>query len=222
MGKVVKRKHINTQSLKVRKDDCISRKGKREIIEDDAINEWLRKYISKFLATRFSLNENNGIQLSNEKKEILEFVRLFKSTGCAHPGLGLVLLEQLAQTYQSEDDLRNINNCTEIMNGISPNNEMEGILASQMAGTHNLAMEFMRRAVLNDQTLEGIEIYANRAIRLMALFNSQIEILEKLRGKNGCQKVTVEHVHVSAGGQAIVGNVEAVPRGEGDQKKEQG
>jgi hypothetical protein len=46
------------------------------------------------------------------------------------------------------------------------------------------------------------------AQKLMALYVKQVAALDKHRGK-GQQKVTVEHVHVGAGGQAIVGTVEA-------------
>jgi hypothetical protein len=42
----------------------------------------------------------------------------------------------------------------------------------------------------------------------MALYAQQVAALNKHRGK-GQQKVTVEHVYVAPGGQAIVGNVEA-------------
>jgi len=45
----------------------------------------------------------------------------------------------------------------------------------------------------------------------MALHLRQIEVLEKRRGR-GQQKVTVEHVHVNVGGQAIVGNIEVADR----------
>ena len=41
----------------------------------------------------------------------------------------------------------------------------------------------------------------------MTLYAKQLETLNKHRGK-GQQKVTVEHVNVAAGGQAIVGNVD--------------
>jgi hypothetical protein len=41
----------------------------------------------------------------------------------------------------------------------------------------------------------------------MALYAQQMAALDKHRGR-GQQKVTVEHVHVHSGGQAIVGNVE--------------
>jgi len=51
----------------------------------------------------------------------------------------------------------------------------------------------------------------------MRVFNEQIEVMQKLKGKAGQQKVTVEHVHVHEGGQAIVGAVSAAKadRGEG-------
>jgi len=53
----------------------------------------------------------------------------------------------------------------------------------------------------------------------MRLFNEQLEAMQKLKGKAGQQKVTVEHVHVHEGGQAIVGAVSAgkVGRGGGQQ-----
>jgi hypothetical protein len=46
----------------------------------------------------------------------------------------------------------------------------------------------------------------NLAIKLLRTFTMQVEALHRYRGK-GQQKVTVEHVHVNAGGQAIVGTV---------------
>ena len=49
----------------------------------------------------------------------------------------------------------------------------------------------------------------NRPARTYA---KQIEALRKYR-TGGEQKVTVEHVNISAGGQAIIGNVETGGRG---------
>jgi len=43
----------------------------------------------------------------------------------------------------------------------------------------------------------------NLAVKLLRIFTSQMEALQRYRGK-GQQKVTVEHVHVNAGAQAIV------------------
>jgi hypothetical protein len=48
-----------------------------------------------------------------------------------------------------------------------------------------------------------------------------LEALNRHRGKGGQQKVTVEHVHVHAGGQAVVGMVETPGGGDGAKSEEQ-
>ena len=50
-------------------------------------------------------------------------------------------------------------------------------------------------------------MHLKHAQKLMALYAQQVAALDKHRGK-GQQKVTVEHVNVHSGGQAIVGHVE--------------
>jgi hypothetical protein len=48
-------------------------------------------------------------------------------------------------------------------------------------------------------------------LRLNRTFTTQIEALASLR-RGGRQKMTVKHVHVYPGGQAIVGDVTHTPR----------
>ena len=60
----------------------------------------------------------------------------------------------------------------------------------------------MRSKEIPQQDSNGLALH-----RLSRTFTSQIDALAKLR-RGGEQKVTVEHVHVHAGGQAIVGAVE--------------
>jgi hypothetical protein len=70
-----------------------------------------------------------------------------------------------------------------------------------------------------DQTFEGTDANVHRAVRLFRVFNDQLQALASLRGQTGQQKVTVKHVHVHEGGQAIVGNLTRIgdtPRGEGN------
>lgn len=52
----------------------------------------------------------------------------------------------------------------------------------------------------------------------MRLFLEQVEAIQKLKGKAAQQKVTVEHVHLHQGGQAILGAVATKGRGGGDPK----
>ena len=81
-----------------------------------------------------------------------------------------------------------------------------------------MATLLLRRATVEGQTFEGTDANVLRATRLMRLFNEQVELMARLKGKTSQQKVTVEHVHVHQGGQAFVGAVNTTKpdRGEGD------
>ena len=96
----------------------------------------------------------------------------------------------------------------EAMQAIAPRSELEGMLAAQMIATHNAAMECLRRAMIEGQGFESRDQNLKHAVRLMGLYERQLAALDKHRGK-GRQKITVEHVNVHAGGQAIVGDVNA-------------
>jgi hypothetical protein len=100
--------------------------------------------------------------------------------------------------------------------GIAPKDELEGMMAAQLIAAHNAAMECYRRAMLGEQTFEGRRENLAQANRLSRTYAALVEALNRHRGK-GQQKVTVEHVHVHSGGQAVVGMV-GVP-GEGDGAK---
>jgi|SRR5580693_4241294 hypothetical protein len=90
---------------------------------------------------------------------------------------------------------------------LAPANATEALLAVQMLGVHEAALLFLQRATAEAQTFEGCDANVLRAARLMRLFSEQVELVAKLKGKTSQQKVTVEHVHIHQGGQAIVGAV---------------
>ena len=92
-----------------------------------------------------------------------------------------------------------------VINGTQPANEVEAMLACQMAISHSLIMELVRRASRADQ-IPQFEAAGNMAAKLLKAFAGHAELLNKLK-RGGEQTVRVEHVHVHAGGQAIVGNV---------------
>lgn len=107
-----------------------------------------------------------------------------------------------------------INGALSAMNGIAPRDELECMLAAQMVAIHMASMESARQAATSD-TPEHRAMNLKQAGQLMRTFTQQLEALNKHRGK-GQQKMTVEHVHVHDGGQAIVGNVQG---GEGVNSK---
>lgn len=97
-----------------------------------------------------------------------------------------------------------LNAALAVVAGISPSSEVEAMLAIQMYATHEAAMAMLTRVHTGagEQSVSA----ANLATKLSRTYVAQIEALGRLR-RGGEQTVRVEHVHVHAGGQAIVGNV---------------
>jgi hypothetical protein len=104
--------------------------------------------------------------------------------------------------------------------GIGPKDELEGMMAAQLIAAHNAAMECYRRAMIGEQTFEGRQENLAQANKLSRTYATLLEALNRHRGK-GQQKVTVEHVHVHPGGQAVVGVVEKAGGGDGAKLKDQ-
>ena len=94
--------------------------------------------------------------------------------------------------------------------GIAPQDEVEAMLAAQMAAVHTAAMSFARRLARAD-TIPQQDSAERAFTKLTRTFATQIEALKRHR-TGGEQTVTVQHVSVSQGGQAIVGNVTHAPR----------
>ncbi|MBD3680025.1 MAG: hypothetical protein HUJ27_16695 [Rhodobacteraceae bacterium] len=123
-------------------------------------------------------------------------------------------IDEIANLLWVHEDAREgtkqarIQRALELYESLEPADGAEGMLAAQMVGTHDAALECLRRAALPNQTYAGRDMALKHAQKLMTLYTKQLETLNKHRGK-GQQKVTVEHVNVQPGGQAIVGTVEA-------------
>jgi hypothetical protein len=130
------------------------------------------------------------------------------------------LLSQLLNTTHYHKDApvkaATINAALAAVCGIGPRDETEAMLAAQMVATHGAAMELLRRA-MQAEYRHNLQDAGNLAVKLLRTYTAQLEALQRYRGK-GQQKVTVEHVHVHKGGQAIVGHVETT-RGVGASAK---
>jgi len=127
--------------------------------------------------------------------------------------LGSELLTQMSAVAAGNEET--LNGMIALVKGLEPKDTLEATLAAQMASVHVLTMTLARR-LANTDTIQQQDSAERALNKLARTFTTQIETLNRHRGK-GQQKVTVEHVHVHQGGQAIVGNVET--RGGGDRPK---
>ena len=117
------------------------------------------------------------------------------------------LMTQLANAGSQgrQVDEKGFNFMLSVVKGIEPRDQVEAMLASQMAAVHMATMTFARRLAHIDNIPQ--QDSAERAFNKLArTFTTQVEALKRYR-TGGQQKVTVEHVTVNEGGQAIVGNV---------------
>jgi hypothetical protein len=147
-----------------------------------------------------------GEGLSREQSAAM-VAALSDLTGTAHHDLAKKLVFSTVSTFPGAE--HNMITALMVTMGalaeIAPRDGLEGLLASQMASCHNLSLNLMKRAAMA-QNMEYLSTCLNQANKLMRTFTAQVEALKKYRSK-GEQKVVVEHVHVNAGGQAIVGAV---------------
>lgn len=155
-----------------------------------------------------------GSSLETTPAQLEDICCLFKTD---HQEAALIIIERACQGHVDRNgpgaELR-MNTVLQQFSELKPQSYLESMLISQMIQVNGAAGRCMERAFLDGQGFKVKELYANLAIKFQRTFVAQIEALQKLRGKGG-QKVTVEHVHVHEGGQAIVGNVNHTPGGRG-------
>jgi hypothetical protein len=90
------------------------------------------------------------------------------------------------------------------LQGAAPRDELEGMLAGQLVGMHNAAMEFLRRALNPEIHPDVRRDFMNLATKASRTYEMLMKTLDRRRG-SGNQHIRVEHVTVNEGGQAIVG-----------------
>ena len=116
-------------------------------------------------------------------------------------------LYQLADAASrgSKSDEQRINFMLSVVEGIKPRDHIEAMLAAQMAAVHMATMAVAGQLANAENIAQ--QDSAERAFgKLARTFSAQTEALKRYR-TGGEQKVTVQHVTVGEGGQAIVGNV---------------
>jgi hypothetical protein len=147
--------------------------------------------------------DSKRVSLNEQENPDLPF-QMFETAGTHDLETGARLINQ-AHMAQPEDS-STWANTSRLMHEIAPQDGLEGMLAAQMVAVHNMAMSCARRSMANDQRTEMVDRNINRVTKLMRTFTAQVEALQKYRSK-GQQKITVQHVQVNQGGQAVIGDI---------------
>lgn len=182
--------------------------------------EALRAYASasKTRAPRIKVSGKN-VRPDHPSQGVAQ-IALMKAIGTTHADFYSGLISQLVNVGSPgpEPDEAGTNFMLAIVKGIEPRDQIEAMLAAQMGAVHLATMTFARRLahVENVPQQDSAERAFNKLART---FTAQVAALKDYRSR-GEQKMTVQHVHVAEGGQAIVGNVNApTPEGGGRAEK---
>ena len=125
------------------------------------------------------------------------------------------ILKQLARVRSkgAKIDEESLHFMVSVVKGVKPTDQVESMLAAQMAAVHTATMASARRLAFAE-TIQQQDSAERAFNKLARTFTAQMEALKRYR-TGGEQKVTVQHVSVSEGGQAIVGNVTQGPARDG-------
>ncbi len=147
------------------------------------------------------------LQFDSKKKADAAMTRLMQCLGTDNREFADTLLLQLSQLSDrsGEFDVNTLNHLIAVVSGIEPGDQVEAMLAAQMAAVHTVTMTFAHR-LKQVSTIEQQDSAEKAFNKLTRSFTSQMEALRKYRN-GGEQKVTVQHVNVNEGGQAVVGNI---------------
>jgi len=158
-----------------------------------------------------------AVSLWLEGDEVMELATFMESIGTDDLDFAPDFLSQMLNGTNENPEAPDNNRFAftqAVVQGVEPEDQIEAMLACQMAAVHVCTTQASRRYLLAEhaETRNNAERSLNRLART---FTAQMETLKKYRN-GGKQTVRVERVTVNEGGQAIVGNVET---GGGSQEK---
>jgi hypothetical protein len=119
------------------------------------------------------------------------------------------------KSNDGEDYTLALNSAVEMLHAINPRDALEGMLAVQMVACHHLSLVTMRRTK-GASMLPQFQANGNLATKFSRTFIAQLEALDRHR-RGG--KQIVEHVHVNAGGQAVIAGTVNAGGGGNEQPK---
>src|SRR5262249_21625505 len=161
------------------------------------------------------VTENDGtteIGLDHPDPSVSQ-VLLMDALGTTDPDFLDGLLAQLADAGSKggKVDRRALCFMLSVVKGVQPRDQVEALLAAQMAAVQMATMTLARR-LGNSETIPQQDSAERAFNKLARTFTAQVEALKRYRSR-GDQTVRVEHVTVNEGGQAIDGNVNHGGRG---------
>jgi hypothetical protein len=141
-------------------------------------------------------------------------IKLIKQTGIRDivPDVVKAIMSPLINLIANrdgDDTGSALNKSITLIAASNPKNQLELMLATQLAMTHITLGKGARLLDHNYKDVQTINSLGNLYTKLSRLGIDQINTLERMKGKSQ-QKIIVEKVNIEAGGQAAIGVYEGV------------
>ena len=180
--------------------------------EKAAIHRVAKRLEGKSIAPHFTITtcEETGVVTAGYDHEdgVVAQAMLMDNFGTADYGFFHGLSNQLLNVGErgQEGSASASNFVAGVIRSIEPKDEIEAMLAAQMAVVHQSTM-LMARCLTRADTITQQDSAERAFNKLARTYTTQMQTLKRYRA-NAQQTVRVERVTVNEGGQAIVGNVE--------------
>lgn len=140
-------------------------------------------------------------------------ILLMDALGVSDFAVSQGLMWQVADVSRSGAEVKahELNFMLSLIRGIGPRDDIEALLAAQMAAIHKATMTAAWR-LAHVETIVQQDLASTMVHKLARTFAMQVEALKRYRS-SGEQTIKVQHVTINDGGQAIVGTVHAWGRG---------
>jgi hypothetical protein len=167
--------------------------------------------VQRHLAQR---DDRPRLKLEDKKVKVgnggtLDAVLLMDAVGTVDQDFFNGLVDQLvAVSTDTEADKISegrLNFMLSVIKGVKPRDQVEAMLAAQMAAVHLASMSLAQQLV-NAQSIDYQDSAERAFNKLTRTFATQMEALKRYRARAE-QSVTIQNVSVQSGGQAVVGNV---------------
>lgn len=197
---------VKKRELTCREKEVIQKMKERGPAKEKNIFTVADSDVGKKPASHFSRDETLSLQDRLDEYQ----ARIFEASGCINQYVGVHCIAKSGEALTPSGVDKKMtaeiaNYAAQATASMSPNDEIEGQLVSQLVVLHEQAMTWLGRA-LRTERVDFANTYLNGASKLLARHHETLASLLKYR-RGGEQRVHVEHVHVHDGGRAIVGNI---------------
>lgn len=169
-------------------------------------------------------DERTYLEEDRSAAQSLAWARLKKTTGIRGVAAAQLVTGQITSMgLQWSKDVQPlvINGTLGLINEIGPRDAAEGMLATQMAATHNQIMRLHTLTADPQLRVDTFQMYLSLIAKLERTYTAQLEALARYRNQ-GKQKVTVIHKHIDQRNQGVIVsadkaqvNIPGIPEGAG-------